>query len=162
MQISELLNKPYTDGKQDCYGLALQYYENEYGLTLRNYARPLGFDQADLPLLDENFQREGFQSLGIPALSSLERGDGLLFNLFRGKYVNHVGIYIGNGYFIHHLYQKVSVCDRLDARWYNRVMRVVRHPDVTFENSRRISKVSILDLLPPHLQGIFTPTTELG
>lgn len=153
MDIGELLNKPYTDGQQDCYGLARQYYEGEYGLILRNYARPIGFDEANLPLLDENFQREGFMSLGVPAMIALERGDGLLFNLFHSKHVNHVGVYIGNGYFIHHLYQKVSVCDRLDARWYNRVMRVVRHPDITLANDTRMTKVSILDLLPPHLRG---------
>ena len=62
MDIGELLNKPYVDGKDDCYGLARQYCEGEYGLSLRNYARRIGFDEANLPLLDENFQREGFVS----------------------------------------------------------------------------------------------------
>jgi len=155
MPIIDLLNKPYKDGVDDCYGLARQYYINEYGLVLRNYARPIGFDEADLPLLDDNFNKEGFQSLGQPALANLERGDGLLFNLFKSKHANHVGIYLGNGYFVHHLYQKVSECVRLDDRWYGRVSRVVRHSDVTNLNTAQITKLSILELLPPHLQGRF-------
>jgi hypothetical protein len=53
MNLIPLLNKPYRDGADDCYGLAREYYEEEYGLSLRNYARPIGFDQAGIPLLDQ-------------------------------------------------------------------------------------------------------------
>lgn len=153
MNLIPLLNKPYRDGVDDCYGLAREYYEEEYGLSFRNYARPIGFDEAGIPLLDQYFGAEGFVTINPTSIINLERGDGLLFNLFKSKTANHVGVYIGNGYFIHHLYQKVSTCDRLDARWYNRISRTLRHPDITAQNESRMTKMSILEALPPHLRG---------
>lgn len=148
----ELLNKPYKDGKDDCYGLARQYYQQEYGLTLRNYARPIGFDHEGLDLLMGNFIKEGFCSLPVSGISYLEKGDGLLFSILGSKTVNHVGVYVGSGYFIHHLYEKMSKCESLDQRWYQRIALVVRHPEVSTTNIKRIGKTNLLDLLPPHLR----------
>ena len=150
--ILDLLNKPYQAGKYDCYGLARSYYRLEYGLNLRNYARPLGFDHEGLDLLAENFKKEGFEVVPARGISSLEKGDGLLFSIMGSKTVNHVGVYIGSGYFIHHLYNKMSKCESLDQRWYQRIALVVRHPDVIATNTSRIGRVSLLDLLPPHLR----------
>lgn len=40
---SNLLGLPYIDGKQDCYSIVRQYFDQTYGLKLRNYAaRPAG------------------------------------------------------------------------------------------------------------------------
>ena len=147
----DLLNKPYQEGKSDCYGLARAYYQKEYGLQLRNYARPLGFDHEGLDLLKDNFSKEGFKVVTTTGVSSLEKGDGLLFSILGSRTVNHVGVYIGSGYFIHHLYGKMSKCEALDQRWYQRIA-LVRHPDVISTNVSRIGKVNLLDLLPPHLR----------
>ena len=147
-----LLNRPYQDGKQDCYGLAREYYKREYGLTLRNYARPIGFDHEGLDLLMDNFAKEGFQVVPTSGISTLEKADGLLFSILGSKTANHVGVYIGSGYFIHHLYEKMSKCEALDQRWYQRIALVVRHPDIIAINTSRIGKVNLLDLLPPHLR----------
>lgn len=148
----DLLNRPYQDGKVDCYGLARAYYQEEYGLSLRNYARPMGFNYEGLDLLADNFAKEGFEVVPLSGITSLRKGDGLLFSILGSRNLNHVGVYVGSGYFIHHLYNGMSKCESLDTRWFNRISLVVRHPDITRINDNRIGTVSLLELLPPHLR----------
>ena len=88
----------------------------------------------------------------VSGITSLRKGDGLLFSILGSRNLNHVGVYVGSGYFIHHLYNGMSKCESLDARWFNRISLVVRHPDITRINDNRIGTVSLLDLLPPHLR----------
>lgn len=150
--LMNLLNRPYQDGKFDCYGLARDYYKEEFGLVLRNYARPIGFNYEGLNLLADNFAKEGFEAIPLSGITALRKGDGLLFAILGSKTLNHVGVYIGSGYFIHHLCNGMSKCESLDTRWFNRIALVVRHPDITTINESRIGTVSLLELLPPHLR----------
>lgn len=121
-----------------------------YGLQLRNYARPIDFPQ-HLNLIVDNFSNEGFTLVDV-SLDQLELGDGLLFGLNRPKYVNHVAAFVGNGWMIHHLYQKPSTKDALTTSWRRRVMSVVRHPDVTEQNKLLVPQVDFMNLLSPRLK----------
>lgn len=150
MQINRYVGLPYRDGLQDCYGLVRSFYAKEYGLLLRNYARPIGFDDGGLELLTDNFRREGFEIVNIP-IPLLQPGDGLLFKV-ASRSVNHVGVCTLPGKFLHHLYRKASSHDPLDPRWQQRLSLVVRHPHIEEENRRRQGSQSFLDLLPPHLR----------
>lgn len=150
MNLQDYLGRRYLDGKHDCYGLVRDFYRKEYGLILRNYARPVGFDHSGLLLLTDNFRREGFEIVNTP-VSLLEPGDGLLMML-ASRQVNHVGVYIGERKFLHHLYQRPSSAEVLDPRWQQRLSLIVRHPDVTEQNRRNQPKQVFLDLLPPHLR----------
>lgn len=156
MNLQDYLGRRYLDGRHDCYGLVRDFYRGEYGLTLRNYARPVGFDHSGLLLLTDNFRREGFEIVNTP-ISLLEPGDGLLMML-ASRQVNHVGVYIGERKFLHHLYQRPSSAEMLDPRWQQRLSLIVRHPDVTEQNRRNQPKQVFLDLLPPHLRNkVVTP-----
>lgn len=156
MNLQDYLGRRYLDGRHDCYGLVRDFYRREYGLTLRNYARPVGFDHSGLLLLTDNFRREGFEIVNTP-IALLEPGDGLLMML-ASRQVNHVGVYIGERKFLHHLYQRPSSAEMLDPRWQQRLSLIVRHPDVTEQNRRNQPKQVFLDLLPPHLRNkVVTP-----
>lgn len=149
-KIEHLLGIPYEDGRDDCYGLLRRYYFEVYGLQLRNYARPIEFAQ-HLNLIVENFSNEGFCVVDT-SLDQLELGDGLLFGLNRPKYVNHVAAYVGNGWMIHHLYRKVSSKDAMTPSWRQRVVSVVRHPDVTEQNKLLSPQVDFMSLLSPRMK----------
>lgn len=156
MNLQDYLGRRYLDGRHDCYGLVRDFYRREYGLALRNYARPVGFDHSGLLLLTDNFRREGFEIVNTP-IALLEPGDGLLMML-ASRQVNHVGVYIGERKFLHHLYQRPSSAEVLDPRWQQRLSLIVRHPDVTEQNRRNQPKQVFLDLLPPHLRNkVVTP-----
>jgi cell wall-associated NlpC family hydrolase len=152
LQHNELLNLAYSDGNRDCYGLVRRYYLKEYGIQLRNYARPIGFDHQGLDLLADNFEKEGFEKLPSFSQKNLEKGDGILLKIAGGKAINHVGVYIGNGYFLHHLYGRPSEISPFDPRWFARTVFVVRHPDVQEANHKAVKEVNLLDMLPPHLK----------
>ncbi len=145
---AHLIGLPYIDGKQDCYGLVRAFYRSVYGIELRNYARPIAFDHQGLDLILNNWPNEGFDPCVDP---ELQPGDGLLFAVASNK-INHVGVYVGNRQFLHQLYGKKSQLDPMDHRWYGRLLGKVRHPDVTEFNKTLQGKVSVLDLLPPHLK----------
>lgn len=145
-----LLGQPYVEGDHDCYGLLRRYYAQVYELRLRNYARPIDFANR-IDLIVENFTQEGFV-ICETSLDQLEQGDGLLFCLNRHKYVNHVGAFVGNGWMLHHLYERTSCTDALTPSWRQRVVSVLRNPEVTERNKLLQSSASLLDLLPPHLK----------
>jgi cell wall-associated NlpC family hydrolase len=143
---------PYKVGRDDCYGLARRWLKDKYGVTLTNYARPFGFEEEGLNLLTDFFQKEGFVIVSVP-FNRLEIGDGLIMRLAnRSGNPNHVGVYVGNGYMLHHLYNQKSVADPLTTRWTSRVVDIYRHPDVTAKNQELNAKVDILNFLPPHLK----------
>ena len=144
---SELLNKSYTDGDYDCYGLARRYFRKEYGLQLSNYARPVSFAHQGMNLISQNLAREGFVFVQA-SLDFLQVGDGIVMSIARAPLPNHVGVYVGNNYMLHHLYNSVSEVTNFDVSWKKRVVNIVRHPEVTRLNS--LKPREIIEVYPPH------------
>lgn len=145
---------PYIDGSQDCYGLVRRYYREQYGMVLTNYARPIGFDRAGLMLLTDNFMREGFTAIDC-SWREIQIGDLFLMNIASRHGANHIGVYVGNGYMLHHLYKRPSAADALDERWKSRVLNILRHPDVMALNNQKLQQTDVRLLLPPHLRSRF-------
>jgi len=84
------LGKGYAYGAEggsrfDCSGLSYYVYKNAAGVTLRRSS----YDQA----YDGRYKK-------ISSLSKLEPGDLLFFDTGSGK-VDHVGVYVGDGQFVH-------------------------------------------------------------
>jgi cell wall-associated NlpC family hydrolase len=161
---SHLLGVAYDEGDHDCYGLALRFYRDVYGLDIPDYARSMEFFQKKVNLIAAFLADSGFTVQDIP-LDRLEPGDGLLLSVpasWMGGMpeVNHVGVYVGNGMFLHHLYQRPSAEDAFDIRWMRRVRAVVRHPEIARGNNEILMKGSIdfLSLLPEHVRQRHTPT----
>ena len=158
LNYENLIGLPYIEGYQDCYGLMRRYYGQNYGLKLRNYARPLNFPD-HLNLISENFASEGFQLCEI-SLDQLEIGDAMMFCIGRRKYVNHVGCFVGNGWMLHHLFNKSSSTDAMTASWRQRVVSVLRHPEVADQNKLLPTKVDLFQFLPPHLKAKYAEQTS--
>lgn len=153
-------DKPYVTGRDDCYGLVRKWLAANYGMKLTNYARPLAWDDHGFNLLGDFFEREGF-NLAIVPLNRLELGDLLLMRVAtRGGVANHIGVYVGNGYLLHHLYAAKSKADPLNDRWKARVLDVLRHPEVSAKNVESIEQVDMMTLLPPHLRDKYARATQ--
>lgn len=142
-----LLNRPYTEGRFDCYGLVRDYCLQVWGVELTNFARPQRWwDYEDFDLLSKFLETDGWENLGV-STGSLRQGDGLVFSVCGDK-ANHCGIYVGNGLFIHHLYRQVSKEESLSSSWKRRILSVVRHPGISPEE--RILKLE--DVLPDDIK----------
>ena len=146
-QYQHLLGRKYVDGKQDCYGLLIAYAKDLHGLSLKNFARPTQFwMRKDFDLISQMVQEDRWAQQGL-SVRNLQIGDALIFSI-NSSMANHIGVYVGNGQFLHHLYQRFSSVESLTNSWTSRLLMVVRHKDIKLE----YEKVEILNLIPEHVK----------
>lgn len=146
-----LLGISYKSGIDDCYGLARRYYYDVFGVQIVNAARPEGWwDDPEMDLINQFITHDGWENIGINT-RQLKVGDGLVFSLINGK-ANHVGCYVGNGMFIHHVFGRFSVEEALLDKWKNRLLMIIRHPEVSSLGADMTPKTDIMTLLPEHVR----------
>ncbi len=146
-----LIGIPYKSGVDDCYGLARRYYMDNYGIELINFARPDGWwNDPEMDLINQFVQYDGWKNIGLNT-RGLKVGDGLVFSLVSGK-ANHVGCYVGNGMFIHHVYGRFSNEEALMDKWTNRLLMIIRHPRVEESGKGMTPQVDILDFLAENVR----------
>lgn len=92
----------------DCSGLVFRIYQRVYGKTLPRQAR---------------LQRKLGQSV---SRRYLKPGDLLFFRFTGSGGINHVGIYLGDGRFIHASAKQGVVISSLNDRYYRRHLVVAR------------------------------------
>lgn len=144
---AHLLGRAYDAGRHDCYGLVRDYYRDVYGVNLLNFARPEGWwNDPEMNLIDDLLEADGWERLGTNT-RQLKPGDGLVFSLIHGK-ANHVGVYVGNGMFIHHVWQRFSCEDALMEKWKSRLLAVVRHPEVSKTGMDMPARMDLSTFLP--------------
>ena len=154
---SFLLGLPYDEGNQDCYGLCRNFYQKLYGLDLPNYARGSDFGAAGVDLVPAFLSDAGFEVVQT-STDYLEIGDGLLLSVpARGLpmgVVNHVGVFVGNHAFLHHMKDQLSCEDHYDHSWKRRTVGVLRHPSAFAINGdrARTRAIDLLTLLPDHVR----------
>lgn len=142
-----LLGRRYVNGKQDCYGLAQAYFKDTHNIDLVNFARPTRFWEVEgYDLIHDLLPPETWKSVGLNT-KNLQVGDGLIFAL-HSKYANHLGVYVGNGLFIHHQYGRLSKEENLSGAWTSRLLLVVRHKELKINPP----KVDLITLLPNHVK----------
>lgn len=128
---SNLIGLQYDMGRVDCYSIIRNYFAQEYGLRLRNYARPDRFWEDGLDLY-KLFKLEGAKAIGD---ENLQIGDVLLMPLLT-PFATHACVVVENNTILHHLPGRLSSVDPLH-KWYNRATAIVRHPTVTKINEER-------------------------
>ena len=152
LDCKDLENIQYVEGKDDCYGSIRGFFRKHYELVLSNYARPFGFALNDLNLISDNMYREGFEPVNVP-LKRLELGDVIVLAITGSSLANHLGVYVGNNYFLHHLYKRKSAVEDYGRLWQKQTLNIIRHPKVTeVNNSRPVEIVKLIDLMPPHVR----------
>jgi cell wall-associated NlpC family hydrolase len=126
LRYEHLLGKEYEIGRQDCYSIIRAFYLDNFGLTLRNYARPDNWWEADLNLYYDNFRREGFEAIDahVPDLLPAD----LILMAFGSELPNHCAVYVGEGKIIHHAYRQLSRQDSLRGAHRNAMVAILRRP----------------------------------
>jgi cell wall-associated NlpC family hydrolase len=111
------IGRDFEHGLLDCWTLVRDYYQRERGVTLPN---PMRLDAwwndntsnlySDAALTDAGFERIDE--------SALAEGDLILMQIrARNLVPNHAGIYLGDGQFMHHLYNRLSTRDVYGGYW---------------------------------------------
>lgn len=110
-----LIGRKWVFGVNDCWSLCRDFYQEELGITLRDWERPL--DSEDFlknPMFDRCWQETGFRELHPK--EELERGDLLIFSM-SSPGLNHIAVYLSGNDILHHLEKRLSSRDQL-TEWH--------------------------------------------
>jgi|694.fasta_scaffold29721_3 proteasome lid subunit RPN8/RPN11 len=119
--IPELLGRHYVSGLTDCFTLARDYYINNYNINFGIHPRPANWEEWNPHYIEQHYHDLGFSEIDG---SELQEGDIILFSI-GSRHINHIGVYIGDNRFIHHLYNRLSSSDTL-SKWHRQIVKYLR------------------------------------
>lgn len=103
-----LLGRPFFYGVFDCLALVSDYMLRTRSLVLPNPPHEWEFwAKAENPIERYIDSYEGGQLFEVPN-NKVEEGDILVYNMFGTKFINHMGVCVGDGLILHHFYNNVS------------------------------------------------------
>jgi proteasome lid subunit RPN8/RPN11 len=119
------LERPYVFGVFDCFSLAVDYYEREFGIKLDRFmeVRSNAWWQHERDFLGENYAAQGFVEVTD---GSWEEGD-LLFFAVNSPVPNHVAIYVTGDIILHHMINRLSRRETCGAYWHSHMTHHLRH-----------------------------------
>lgn len=112
-----LEGRTFFHGVLDCWALVRDWYARELGVTLPN---PERVDEWWNDGKSDMYSDAAMKGAGFVAVSEkeLQRGDLILMQIrSRNVVPNHVGIYVGDGLMLHHLYNRLSKRDVYGGYW---------------------------------------------
>lgn len=122
--VPHLLYRDFEHIKSDCYTLIKDAYMLS-GVELPEFEYDENWYEKGLNLYEDNLIKFSFEQVNEPQL-----GDILLFK--NGSSVgNHAGIYLGDGYFLHHSPKRKSRREPLGGYWYERLCGIWRSKQCT-------------------------------
>lgn len=100
----DLTGRPFVYGILDCYSTARDFYNAKHGILLPNYQREHGWWKHS-DLITKTYGDAGF----VRVDDELRPSDGILMSTMpKYRVVNHIGIYVGEGYMLHHPSNRAS------------------------------------------------------
>lgn len=132
VKIKDYLKVPFEIGKNDCFSLLRNYYNNELNIQIKDYNRDNRWDIINPSIIEDNYKQEGFTRINI---SEMKKNDVILF-AFNSQEASHIGIYLGNDVFLHHPRNKYPAVEFLNKNWSHRIKLVLRHKNFIKENGK--------------------------
>lgn len=122
-----LVGRNFAHGVLDCYQLIVDWYQEERGVTLMQFARADGWwDDGASDLYTEGFPRAGF--VRIAEGDQPQVGDVILMQIRSANGVpNHAAIYLGDGLMLHHLHGRLSSRDVYGGIWADYTRAILRY-----------------------------------
>lgn len=109
---SRYVGRPFQIKTNDCFTLLKDYYLNELNIILPDFEYNDQWGDTDCDLIDKSFENSGF--IKLKENEELKLHDVICFKKIEFKYPSHLGVYLGNGYFLHHAYTRLSNIDKYD------------------------------------------------
>lgn len=129
LKYEHLVDRPFVWGHNDCLSLFRDFYSENFGITITNYARPTNWSSDKIDLMRLCYEREGFDMITEWKLKDLRPGDVLCMAIGE-RNANHFAVYLGNDQLVHHLYGRTSTLETFRGFYRNSICFVLRHPDV--------------------------------
>lgn len=135
----------YELGVFDCFTVLRDFLNSVFGIMIPNYARPDLFHLEPLCLAEKILREDIYIQRESVDFKTLKVGDILLFCIGSQTY-NHIGVYLGNGLFLHQMQDCIPREDNLSVNWFRRLRAVYYHMDVPQDSE----VISNFDLLTDH------------
>ena len=148
VKYDHLVGKSFSYGKQDCLSLFRDFYKDNFGIVLPNYARPKVWWENGLNLYSDLARKNGFVVLDCHP-SDYQLGDVILMAV-QAEVGNHVGILVEDGKILHHLYGRLSVVERYSGLTRNTTLAVYRHKQVKLDQEE--IETNLLDIVSPNVK----------
>ncbi|MGO7308769.1 NlpC/P60 family protein [Rhizobium ruizarguesonis] len=148
IKYDHLLHKKFKYGKQDCFTLLRNFYIDNFGITLPNYARPKEFWLNGLNLYTDLYRKNGFVTLDCHP-SEYQTGDVFLM-MINSAVANHVGVLVDSNKILHHLWNRLSIVEPYSGLTRNTTVAVMRHKDVQLAPDHQ--SVELLDVVSPRVR----------
>ncbi len=122
------LERPYEENVFNCYTIVQDYYKREFDISLGDYP----FRLSDgTPAATEKF-KSCYEKEGFVRLHDEEPKNGDIFMMqISADSPNHVGVYVGEGAFIHHQTGRLSRKDIYGGFWKKHTTHHLRYKDMT-------------------------------
>ncbi len=121
--VPRLIGRDFKYGEADCYALVKDAYHLA-GIELPVLQRGDIDDDAEQERITEELVKVFTR---VDDISNAEIGDVVVTAL--GGKACHMAIYIGDGRFLHHAHNQMSLRERLSEGWLKRIHSIWRHPD---------------------------------
>jgi proteasome lid subunit RPN8/RPN11 len=118
IKYKEYLYRPFVMGSNDCLGLIIDFYKNEYNISITNFIRDEKWYEKNPNIIINNIEKEGFKKIDF---KDIRNGDIIIFSY------RHMGIYVEGDLLLHAPYNKKSVIERLTNESKRRIESVIRH-----------------------------------
>jgi cell wall-associated NlpC family hydrolase len=129
LAFKHLCGRAYVPGEVHCYSLVRDFFHDNFGLSLANYAVPHDWNADKLDLINKIYEREGFEKVENWSLKTLRPAD-VLCVAFRAHNANHLVINVGGNQILHHPVAQLSRTDPFKDFWRMSTCYVLRHPEV--------------------------------
>jgi proteasome lid subunit RPN8/RPN11 len=123
--VAPLVNRPWLYGSLDCAGIVIDAYK-QLGIDLPDYERP-PFGAWLRP--GWRGYLDIYEGMGFVKTDEPRPFDVLLMQ-YECENVNHSGILLSQGQFLHHLYDQLSRPDTWAGNWRQCTKLFLRHPEV--------------------------------
>ena len=148
MKYDHLLGRPFSYGKQDCFTLLCEFYEDNFGIMFPKFSHPKDFWSHGLELYMYRYQKCGCYLLDCHP-SEYRPGDVILCAI-ESSLANHVGVFVENGQVLHHLLGRLSMVEPYRLLLRNTTVAVLRHKDVQVSQTEMTA--NLLDLVSPRIK----------
>lgn len=124
--VAPLIGREFVHGVLDCYSLIRDYYRQELGIQLQDFARAEKWWEKGDDLYRKHFSDAGFLHIRDPEL----RPHDVLLMQVGAPVPNHGAIYLGDNLILHHFMNRISGRDVYGGYWHKSTVMVVRHRDL--------------------------------
>lgn len=130
LTFEHLLGRPYDPiSGFHCYRLVRDFYRDNFGIEMTDYAIPNDWDANHLDLIGMIHEREGFEKVEGWTLKKLRPAD-LLCVAVAASNANHFMVNVGGNQLVHHPLAQLSRVDPMRDFWRMSTLYVLRHPAV--------------------------------